>query len=94
MTQTFCQCLNVYNLLLSTQTHLLRFYKRQLFFFQSAVLDFFLTVSCKNVKMDECNGRFYSSSDSVLMKKKIRFKFLKKRLIWYMSGQIHHVTSL
>lgn len=56
------------------------FYKRQSFFFQSAVLDCFLTVNCKIVKMDECNGRFYGSVDSVLMKKTYLFPIIKKPL--------------
>lgn len=64
------------------------FYKRQSFFFQSAVLDFFLTVNCKIVKMDECNGRLYSSVDSVLMKKPTCFQFFKNYCIWYMSSFI------
>lgn len=54
------------------------FYKKQSFFFPSAVLGFFLTVNGRIVKMDECNGRLYSSVDSVLMEKTYLFPILKK----------------
>lgn len=43
------------------------FYKIQYFFFQSAVLGFFLPVNGRIVKMDHCNGKLYSSVESVLI---------------------------
>lgn len=59
------------------------FYKRQSFFFHSAVLGFFLTVKRKIVKMGESNARLYSSVDSVLMKKTYLFPILKKLYLVY-----------